>query len=257
MKRARAEGYRTGAKGSRHYVEPGYFTKGGYRDVMYNKTGGKGFKDTDILEFMDSHSTSAHVTQINNIGAGTGSQERVGRKVWMNGVMLKLVAIAPSEFGTTGNQSNSWRSCLVSVVYDKRPTGSLPQVSDIWETSDIFAQRNESGFARFRILKQFYMSTLGPQKATLNITDTGGAGHNEPAGFARPYTYKNKYIKFKTPLVTEYKSSGGSAEGGVGSIQEGALYLVMHGDLTPSGNTSAQKMAIQGTTRLKFTDTLS
>ena len=217
MKRARSGGYKTGARSSRHYVEPGYFSAGGYRDVMYNKTGGKGFKDTDILQFMDFASGSQHVTQINNIEAGTGSQQRVGRKVYMNGVMLKLVAIAPEEVGTTGTQSHSWRSCLVSIVYDKRPTGTLPQISDIWESADIFSQRNEAGFARFRVLKQFYMGTLGVRKTIIEVTGGSGAGHEEAAGFARPYVYKNKYVKFKTPLVTEYKSSGGSASGGIGS----------------------------------------
>lgn len=226
-------------------------------DVMYHKTGGKGFLDTNILKYADNHSDSTNVVLLNAIPGGSGSQQRAGRKVFLNGLMLKLQIIAPAVIGASGDSRNTFRRTLVSIVYDKRPTGSLPAITDIWETADIHSQRNEAGFARFKVLKQFYVSTYGGLYFFLNAPAATSLDGNMVGTGGRPYSFKNKYVKFKTPLVTEYKASGSAATGDIGSFQEGCLYLTMHGEGIDQNDSNDSKLKIHGSTRLKFTDTLN
>ncbi len=100
----------------------------------------------------------------------------------------------------------------LAIVHDKRPTGSLPAITDIYETIDANTRRNELGFGRFTVIKEWDCMLKGQ----------GTAGTENP---------QENYIKRlkggkKIKIFTRYKG----ATGGIGEITQGALYLVTMGD---------------------------
>lgn len=232
-------GMRRGAKRSRGYVEGTYWSPGHYRDVMYAKEGGKGFLDTNYDKYAKGYQDNTMSMLLNGVGPGTGTQQRIGRKIYMTGLVLKMQVQANTTASTRPEQ---FRSTCFSIVYDKRPTGVLPTPLNVWENNDVTAMRSEAGFARFRVLKTWTFNTIGSR----NQTDA-----------TRPYIYVNKYLRFKKPLVCEFKTSGGSGTSAIGDIQEGALYIIAHTGQVPTTAVNSEAMRLFGTTRLHFTDVMS
>lgn len=239
MPKRRRMGHARGAGASRGYIPGGYLTAASYRDVMYAKEGGKGFLDTPYSGYIKGETNAANVYLANGVGPGTGTQQRIGRKIYMTGASLKLNVQAHT---TTVANSSTDRHVAFAIVYDKRPNGTLPNITDIYETNNINSQRNEAGFARFRVLKHMTLVTYGPR-------DTAGA--------TRPFIFIDKYIKFKKPLVCEFKSSGGSGSSAIGDIQEGALYMIAYTSQVTTGATDTDAMRIVGNMRLHFRDVMS
>ena len=168
--------------------------------------------------------TLGNVQLINTIPQGASVNERIGKKAVLTSLNLK---------GYLFNDALAvYNDIAVLIVYDRRPTGALPAVTDILDTAHSVSFNKDDNSSRFRIIRRFEDMLVGGSSGTLTES-----------------TYKafDHYIPLRS-LPVVYKSAG---TGAIGDIEQGALYLVTVGN-TAAGNTDA---TLYTGMRLRFKDT--
>ena len=91
-------------------------------------------------------STRRGVTLLNTVAQGAAVTQRVGKKIVMKGLQCR----GNLQNGSTANSND----VAFMIVYDKRPTGALPTVSDILVSASSSAMNNDANTGRFSILKR-------------------------------------------------------------------------------------------------------
>lgn len=164
--------------------------------------------------------TTGTVTLIATIAQGASVNQRVGKKV----VLKSLQGRGFMFNGSTATVND----VAFLIVYDKRPTGSLPAVTDILVAATSNAMNNDANSGRFKILKRCD-ALLAGIPATSN-----GVGPAESVDF---------YMKLNG-LQEVFKAAG---TGAIGDIEEGAMYLVTVGNV--AAGTAAATLQIGLRTR--------
>lgn len=242
MKRRRI----TGAK--RRYGKAGWASDaalasaGGYRnwmgnpytvDVLLRKTGSNGFVDKYYNHGM-AYDYATPVALLATIAQGTTTQERIGRKCQLTSIQLR------GEIRASSIATATVAHAVLTIVYDKRPNGVLPTLSEIYEGTNPEALNNENGFDRFQILKRWDLSVIGNLAAAGNQT-------------AKSQYIVKKYIKLKNKPAC-YKTDAPGVAGTITGITEGALYTAISCDHTVASTLAPH---IQVSTRVRFRDQLS
>lgn len=158
----------------------------------------------DVVAASYNMDTTGHVVLLNTIAQGAGVTQRVGKKVSLKGLQCRGQMKALTACDTV--------KVAYMIVYDKRPTGALPAVTDILVSASSLALNNDANSGRFRILKRCDAIITGNETASANVTDTTAIDDTW-------------YLDLKG-LPTVYKAA---ATGAIGDIEEGALYLVTVG----------------------------
>lgn len=190
--------------------------RGGYRKGLqraYDKE--KGYTDTTISP--PAIDTTGTIALLNTVAQGAAVTQRVGKKIAMKGLQCRGYA--------ANNSAATFNDCALIIVYDKRPTGALPAITDILITAHPVALNNDTNAGRFRILKRMDWMMAG------NITLTGVVA-NYPADST--ITNQDWWLDLKG-LSTVYKAAG---TGAIGDIEEGALYVITVGS-NVAGTASA------------------
>lgn len=183
----------------------------------------------DVASTVYGLDTTGSVTLLNTVAQGSAVTQRVGKKIVMKGLQCRGVM----QNRTTAIQND----VAYMIVYDKRPNGSLPAITDILTAITSQAMNNDANAGRFSIIKRHDDVLLG------NTSVTGAV-----ANALTDFTAKNVdwWIPLKgMPVV--YKALG---TGAIADIEEGALYLVTVGD-TASSTAAAQ---LNVSFRLRFLD---
>lgn len=169
--------------------------------------------------------TTGSVTLLNTVAQGAAVTQRVGKKIVMKGLQCR---------GNMFNNSTGlWNDAAFMVVYDKRPTGALPTVTDILVSASSNSMNNDANAGRFSILKRHDCVLLGNTTAAANLTDLSVVD-------------STWWLDLKSKPVT-YKAAG---TGAIGDIEEGALYLVTIGSAVAGTTAAAAQLAF----RLRFID---
>lgn len=168
----------------------------------------KGYVDVALAGY--ALDTTGSVTLLNTIAQGAAVTQRVGKKVILKGLQGRGL----SQAGSTATINDvAWM-----IVYDKRPTGSLPAITDILVTASSNSLNNDNNAGRFRILKRVDRVLIGNPSLTgvvaNALTDCVAAS-------------EDFWLDLKSAPTT-YKAA---ATGGIGDIEEGALYLVTVGNV--------------------------
>lgn len=187
---------------------------------MQNETG-----FVDVASATYALDTTGSVTLLNTVAQGAGVSQRVGKKIVLKSLQFR--GIMQNGSAATAND------VAFLVVYDKRPTGALPAVTDILALASAQAMNNDANGGRFSILKRVDSYLIGNLTAPANYTEIA----------VRDCDY---FLPLKG-LQTVYKAA---ATGAIGDIEEGALYLVTIGG-TAAGTGAA---SLIGTMRLRFID---
>jgi len=161
--------------------------------------------DVTVFKYFDTASTLyqlnsvTSVALLNGIQQGSSDNERVGKEVLLKNLYIRGVA----EITLTASR---WRTCY-AVVYDRKPTGALPAVSDIFNTTgvDPDAMQNMANSTRFVVLRRIN-SNFVPN--TERIMESVREHIN--------------MVGFKTVWDT-------TAVGGITAIKHGAIYFVTFG----------------------------
>ena len=100
------------------------------------------------------------VTLLNTVAQGAAVTQRVGKKIVMKGLQCR----GNLQNGSTANSND----VAFMIVYDKRPTGALPTVSDILVSASSSAMNNDANTGRFSILKRHDDILIGNLTAAAN-----------------------------------------------------------------------------------------
>ena len=167
--------------------------------------------------------TTGSITLLNTIAQGASTSQRIGKKVMMKSLQCHGNLLA----GTTGTTTDT----VVLIVYDKRPVGVLPAITDILNSVQSNSFNNDANSGRFRILKRWDCVLTG------NRT-TPATGNEMVEG--------DFFLKLHD-LPVNFKAAG---TGAIGDQEEGSLLLVTAGDVA-AGTTAGSFAAAF---RLRFVD---
>lgn len=200
--------------------------KSAYKKKVYKKTSQKSYAApmkprarrplqdngyVDLNAAFYNHDTTGSIVLVPTIAQGTSVNTRIGKKAMLKSIQCR-------GFFANGTTA-TYNDCAMLLVYDKRPTGQLPAITDILVSASAVSFNNDVNSGRFKILKRVDFEMLGAPSITTG-TDVSAIS----ADF---------YLKVNLPIV--FKALG---TGVIADIEEGALYLVTVGINVP-GNTAA------------------
>lgn len=185
-----------------------------------------GFVDVATAAYqLDTSAGSTNVVLLNTIPQGASVNQRVGKKVALKSLQFR---------GNIANGSTATvNDVAFLIVYDKRPTGALPAITDIITSTSSLAMNNDANAGRFTILKRYDDVLMGNSAAAASYTDS-------------MYKACDFFLTLRG-LPTVFKAAG---TGGIGDIEEGALYIVTTGN-SVAGTGAAQ---MTGQFRIRFVD---
>lgn len=200
-------------------------TKAAARAVAMSKETGY----IDVANTTYALNTTGSIALLNTVAQGTSVNTRVGKKILMKGLQCRGFMI--------GDSTAVDNDVAYLIVYDKRPTGALPAITDILVTASSAAMNNDANSGRFKILKRCDDVLIG------NPSLTGAVANALTEATMKSTDW---YLDLKgLPVV--YKAA---ATGAIADIEEGALYLVTVGQ-TPAGTADANMVAAF---RMRFFD---
>lgn len=206
---------RSNSNGKRPYSGPNPFAgSGGARAASSSFPRGAEPGYVDLAAANYALDTTGSITLLNTVAQGAGTSQRIGKRI-----ALKSLQCHGYMFNNTTANVND---AAFLIVYDKRPTGVLPAITDILVSVSPLAFNNDNNSGRFRILKRVDQTLVG------SIGNQVG-----PASAIN----SDWFLNLKG-LPQVFKAAG---TGAIGDIDEGAMYLV-----TVGGNAA-------GTTAASFT----
>ena len=168
----------------------------------------------DLATAAYNMNTTGSIVLIPTIAQGASVNQRVGKKI-----KLKSLACRGWIYNDTAASAND---VAFLIVYDRRPTGSLPAITDILVAANSAAFNNDANSGRFQIMKRDDFVLLGVPAIGSTMTDCSAVS----ADF---------YLNLRN-LPCTFKAAG---TGAIGDIEEGALYLVTVGNNTGGSNNGA------------------
>lgn len=208
--------------------------------------------DSVPCQMLNTNAGTACVQALNLVQQGAGTSQRIGHKICMKSLRLRL------RLGAGNNVDNAlttWDRLM--VLYDRNPDGTYPAANVILsnitqanqtQTGNFMDNLNPNFFDRFVVL----MDKL----ITLQPYDSGGAfGNSQIIG---PTTNEqfivDEYISCKN-LETIYGNTVNNLQTAnpmtIAYIQTGALYILSIG----SDNAATAPYTWLGSARLRFKDT--
>jgi len=180
-----------------------------------------GYVDLAATSF--AFNTTGTIVLVATVAQGAGVTQRVGKKINLKSVQTRGQVIC----GT----ATAVNDCALLLVYDKRPTGALPAITDILDTANPAAFNNDANSGRFRIVRRWDFIMAGnsstPQTG-LEIYDT------------------SNFIKMNGDQMV-FKAAG---TGAIADIEEGAMYLVSVGSQVAGATASTGTIGV----RTRFID---
>lgn len=155
--------------------------------------------------------TTGTITLLNTIAVGASNQQRVGKRIMLKSLQCRGNQVTNTATGSTAT--------AYLIVYDRRPCGVLPAITDVLDTSTASSMNKDDNSGRFRILK----------RVDRVLNGSAASNFSNRSGFE-----ENWFLSLKNlPMV--FNSVG---TGAIGDIDEGALYLITVGD-TVAGTQAA------------------
>lgn len=174
---------------------------------------------SDLASASYALDTTGSITLIATIAQGAATTQRVGKKIMLKSIQMRGFAF--SNTATTVAEGS------YLIVYDKRPTGALPAITDILVSINSTAFNNDTNSGRFQIIRR---------------QDFCFAGNSTAPATGKEIFPADDYIKIRKPIV--YKAA---ATGAIGDIEQGALYLVTCG--ASAAGTGAATLTVGFRTR--------
>ena len=166
--------------------------------------------------------TTGSIALIATIPQGAGVGQRIGKRAMYKSILCRGILSAGST-GVGGDAA--WM-----IVYDKRPTGALPAITDILTSVNSKAFMNDNNTGRFQIVRRW---------------DDIVIGNSTSATTGREFVNFDQFVSFRAPIT--FESAG---TGAIGDIDMGALYFVSVGG-NGAGTTSPTLLVAF---RTKFTE---
>lgn len=170
--------------------------------------------------------TTGSIALLNPVPQGVTTTSRTGKKIQMKSLQCRGIL----QNGTTTGISQA----AFMIVYDRRPAGALPAITDILNSVSPNSFLNDTNSSRFKILKRVDETMIG--NASTLTTDSVALEIDFFMKFPKKYS------------VVSYKALG---TGAIADIDEGAIYI-----LTMGGNVAGTAAsALNCGFRLRYYDT--
>lgn len=198
-----------------------------------------------LASVLDTVTTNGASFVLNLIQQGTGSWNRIGRKITMKSVRIKIAAIC-RHF--QNNQDITASLLRAVVVYDKQPSsGAIPTFDTIFgstdqqgtETGAILDNLRYDNTGRFRVLSDKIITST--PSAPIGIVN---------GDFQDAQYYCDEYINLKG---RESIFSATNNPSTIADISTGALYIFFRANAN-TGATSYWQIQSTSTARLRFYD---
>lgn len=158
----------------------------------------------DLAAASYNGNTTGSIVLVATIPQGNSVNARVGKKIQYKSIQIRGNVTSDA---TTTTARASW-----FLVYDKRPTGSVPAITEILDSINSQSFTNDSNSGRFKILRRENYALSGNSAA--------------PAACQASY-FVDEYVKLNNlPAVFKAATSGAIAD-----YEEGPIYLVTVGDI--------------------------
>lgn len=167
---------------------------------------------------------------LNNLISGSGSNQRIGRKITMKSVFLRLYfAISAATESTISFAPFRWM-----VIYDRQTNATLPSINSILNYSQYTAAGASSVLALQNLDWKNRFKVLADETTVLDVS-------NESACVVQRY--------INLPMDCKQVEFNVNNGGGIGDISSGALYFICWNsfDDTATG-------VVQMVSRVRFTD---
>lgn len=165
--------------------------------------------------------TTGSIVLLATVPQGTSTSQRVGKKIQWKSLQCR------GRY--TANSTAQVNDCAVLIVYDKRPTGSLPAITDVLVSASASSFNNDANSGRFVILKRKDFDLTG-NSALATSTSAKSADF---------------FLKINRPC--EFAAAG---TGAIGDISMGALYLITVGSNVAGTTAATAALAF----RVRYTD---
>lgn len=183
---------------------------------------GANYADTAFANY--ACDTTGSVTQLNVVPQSVSTTGRIGKKIALKSIQCH---------GILGGLSTTQiTQASFMLIYDRRPSGALPVVTDILNTASPNSFLNDTNSSRFKVLKREDFTIIGIY----------GGSTTDKSAYEIDFYYKfpKKYSQ------TSYKALG---TGAIADVDEGAIYLLTVGSSAGTGAAS-----FQSGWRLRFYD---
>lgn len=157
--------------------------------------------------------TTGSIVLLATVPQGAGYSQRIGKKIRWKSVELRGSCMS--------NSTTTIALGTLVIVYDRRPTGVLPAITDILVSANSKSFNNATNEGRFKVCFRRNYVFVG--------NDTTAGQHTDKT---QHEIYE--YIKLRG-LRAVFKAA---ATGAIGDIEQGALYVFTVGD-TAAGNNAA------------------
>jgi len=156
----------------------------------------------DLASTTFNFSTTGTIVLVATVAQGAGVTQRVGKKIALKSCQTRGQVVSST--------ATVFCDCALLLVYDKRPTGALPAITDILVTATPDAFNNDTNSGRFEIVRRWDFTLIGNS----STPQTGGEIRDASAFVPM----KNRPVHFKA-----------AATGAIADIEQGALYMVSVG----------------------------
>ncbi len=168
-------------------------------EQLINRNKESGFVDLALTTL--ALNTTGTIILIATVPQGASTNERIGKKIMWKSMQIRGTVSADTA---TLTARGAWM-----VVYDNRPDGSLPAVTDVLVTANSDSFTNDANSGRFRILKRMDYAMNGNSATAAQNTSSTIFSVNE-------------FLSLRSAKA-EFMAAG---TGAIGDISVGALYLI-------------------------------
>lgn len=180
-------------------------------------------KFRDVNQVISADDTGSF-TLLNGMAQGTSQSTRIGNKISMTSILLRLAAF-------NGEAGASAPIIRYLIVYDKQTNAATPAITDVLTAATVLAPMNLANRDRFVVLAE---DTFRPDNT-----------FNDTAAIAEYAEFRQRYIKIRLDTVFN-NTSGGT----VADIQSGGLFIIA---LSTMVNGTAEPV-VTIYSRIRYTD---
>lgn len=204
----------------------------------------KSAREKNVIDVAHSSAVSAGssaITLLNGSVPGSGVSDRLGRRINMVSLQLRL-GFTNEYAATVGGTTLTGQACdyfRVILVYDKQTNGSTPAVTDVLVSDNVNSLTNLNNRDRFTILMD---KLINPSAYADPSPETHGNGYV----FSSSHDGRKWFRKLD--LLTQYNA--GTA-GTAADIATGALWLIKMSSGSTGGNITYAGL-VSGNSRLRF-----
>lgn len=189
--------------------------------------------------------TTGTINAVNLIRVGSSMFNRIGRKVEMRSIRVKLQWNTLNV--TRATITPEW--ARVSIVYDRQTNGAFPAMADVFQDTDQAAANTSDSLSGINMdNRERFVTIMSKNLAIPQATATAGVLTNVFPNGSSEWPIIDEFRKLRG-LTTHYKAD--SAPAVIGDIATGALYIVSDTNLTAAG---AELFQMLYNVRLKYVD---